>query len=184
MMENVRKDRNNVAYIDGANLYNGMVTLGWKLDYRRFRIWLEEKYGIRKAYLFIGMMPKNRDLYTKLQEKGYTLIFKEVTYDRNSGKPKGNCDADLVVKAMEDAYENIFDTALLVTSDGDYASLVNFLCIKKKFTAIISPAIKERCSILLKRLNVPIVYIYDKRTTLEYTFFVKNKKAPDADRTA
>lgn len=51
-------NHNNFAYIDGANLYNGMGSLGWKLDYKRFRIWLTEKYGIRKAYLFLGMVPK------------------------------------------------------------------------------------------------------------------------------
>ncbi|MEK7665600.1 MAG: hypothetical protein AAB337_01830 [Patescibacteria group bacterium] len=38
--------RNNFAYIDGANLYKGVAGDGWKLDYRRFRVWLEEKYGV------------------------------------------------------------------------------------------------------------------------------------------
>jgi hypothetical protein len=31
------KDENNFAFIDGANLHCGMDTLGWKLDYRKFR---------------------------------------------------------------------------------------------------------------------------------------------------
>src|SRR5690242_19678853 len=100
-----------------------MKTLGWKLDYRKFRVWLREKHGVQQAYLFLGMMPKYADMYTSLQEKGYTLIFKEVTYD-GTGKAKGNCDADIVVKAMQDAYEHAFEKALLVASDGDYASLV------------------------------------------------------------
>jgi len=89
----MKQKGNNFAYIDGANLYRGIVSSGWSMDYRRFRVWLFEKYGIRKAYLFIGLIPKYRDLYQYLQEAGFTLVFKEVVYD-DAGKPKGNCDAD------------------------------------------------------------------------------------------
>jgi len=163
----VKINANNVAYIDGANLYNGMASLGWKLNYRRFRVWLTEKYGVKQAYIFLGMMPKYKDLYTALQEDGYTLIFKEVIYDK-AGKAKGNCDADLVVKAMQDAYENSFEKAVLISSDGDYASLVKFLLDKDKFNVVLSSAPQDRCSVLLKRTGAPIVYISDKRSTLEY----------------
>ena len=75
------KANNNFAYIDAANLHKGVGDLGWKLDYRRFRIWLKEKYEIENAYLFIGLVPDNKDLYTSLQEMGYLLVYKEVTYD-------------------------------------------------------------------------------------------------------
>src|SRR3989344_8795296 len=90
-----KRENKNYAYIDGANLHKGVESLGWQLDYKRFRVWLKDKYGIAQAYLFIGLIPRNKDLYTRLQEAGFTLIFKEVVYD-NEGKVKGNCDADLV----------------------------------------------------------------------------------------
>lgn len=38
---------NNFAYIDGANLHTGIMDLGWRLDYSRFRVWLTEKYGVK-----------------------------------------------------------------------------------------------------------------------------------------
>ena len=72
---------NNFAYIDAANLHKGVADLGWKLDYKRFRLWLRDKYHIQTAYLFIGLVPGNKDLYTNLQEMGYVLVYKEVTYD-------------------------------------------------------------------------------------------------------
>lgn len=97
----MRHGGNNVAYIDGANLHKGAEQLGWKFDYKKFRIWLLEKYGVSQAYLFLGLVPKYKNLYTRLQEIGFTLVFKEVTYDGN-GKVKGNCDADIVVRAMRD----------------------------------------------------------------------------------
>lgn len=158
----------NAAYIDGANLHNGIKSLSWDFDYKRFRVWLREKYAVEQAYLFIGMMPKYAELYTRLQEQGYTLVFKDVIYD-NNGKAKGNCDADLVVVAMQDAYENKFDSAVLVSSDGDYAPLVKFLIAKEKMLAVVSPYETQKCSVLLKRTGIKISYIADQKTILRTT---------------
>lgn len=159
------KKKNNFAFIDGANLHKGIHGLGWKLDYKRFRIWLSEKYSVSRAYIFIGNVPKYNDLYTYLQENGFTLVFKEVVYD-GDGKPKGNCDADLVLKVTQEAYENVFDKAIIVSSDGDYACLVKFLIEKNKLEVILSPASVKKCSILLKRTGATISYIDDQRLIL------------------
>ena len=175
----MRKKENNFAYIDGANLHKGVASLGWGLDYTRFRVWLSEKYGVYTAYLFIGLIPKYKELYKFLQESVFTIVFKEVVYD-GDGKPKGNCDADLVVQAMQDAYENKFARAVLIASDGDYAGLVKFLLKKRKFSVVLSPHPKERCSILLKRTGARIAYISDQRSRLELT---QKEKAPGGDGT-
>ena len=174
----MKNKSNNFAYIDGANLYRGVEGLGWKLDYRRLRVWLSEKYGIKNAYIFIGLIPKYKELYKYLQECGFTLIFKEVVYD-GDGKPKGNCDADLVLQATRDAYENKFDKAIIVSSDGDYASLIKFLKERGKLKAILSPHIQNLCSILLKRTGVPIAYLNDQKRILQ----IQKEKAPDGDET-
>ena len=158
---------NNVAYIDGANLHKGIGDLGWTMDYRRFRIWLQDKYSVERAYLFLGLVPRHKDLYTSLQEAGYTIIFKETAYDGN-GKVKGNCDADLVLKAAIDFYEKKFNQAVLVSSDGDYAGLVGFLNEKQVFRALLSPG--NHCSFLLRKLNISIVYLGTKRGILEKRF--------------
>ncbi len=174
----MKNKSNNFAYIDGANLYRGVESLRWKLDYRRFRIWLSEKYGVKSAYLFIGLIPKYKELYKHLQESGFTLVFKEVVYD-GDGKPKGNCDADLVLQATRDAYEDKFENAVIVSSDGDYASLVKFLKESKKLKVILSPHTKNLCSILLKRTGAPIAYLNDQKSILQ----IQKEKAPDGDGT-
>lgn len=161
----MKENKNNIAYIDGANLHKGIESLGWKLNYRKLRVWLSDKYNIKTAYFFIGLVPKNKDLYTYLQESGFTLIFKEVVYD-GDGKPKGNCDADLVLQATKDAYDNKFNKTVIISSDGDYASLVKFLSEKEKLCVILSPSSKDKCSILLKRTGVKISYINDQRSQL------------------
>jgi len=171
--------KNNFAYIDGANLDKALNDLGWVLDYKRFRVWLSEKYGVERAYIFIGMVPKYKNLYRYLQEAGFTLIFKEVIYD-GTGKPKGNCDADFVLQTVCDVYENNFNKAVIVSSDGDYSSLVKFLMERNKLEVILSPSNQKKCSILLKRTNAKISYINDQKSILG----VQKEKAPNEDKTS
>lgn len=161
----IRKE-NNHAFIDGANLHHGMNSLGWKLDYPRFRIFLSEKYSVTTAYIFLGLIPKYKDLYESLQKAGFVLVFKEVIYGED-GKAKGNCDAELVVKAVQEAYENTFNKAVLISSDGDYFPLVKLLIDKGKMECILSPYETAKCSILLKRTGVKISYISDQKNLLK-----------------
>jgi len=168
----MNKYKNNFAYIDGNNLYQGIKSANWKIDFYRFRKWLSDKYGIKRVYYFIGLIPKEKDLYASLQKVGYTLIFKEVIYDGN-GKPKGNCDADLVLQASIDFFENNCENQILVTSDGDYSCLAKFLKDKNRLAAILSPSNANKCSILLKRINAPIVYLNDIQSKV-----CLKKKAP------
>lgn len=155
----------NLAYIDATNLDKALRDIGWKLDYKKFRVWLKEKYRVERAYIFIGLIPKYKDLYTYLQSCGFELAFKDVIYQ--SGVPKGNCDSDLIMKASSDLYEGDLNNAILVTSDGDYAPLVKVLLAKSRLEMILSPSFPHKCSILLKRTGAPIAYLNDQRKLLE-----------------
>ena len=171
----MQNKENNFAYIDGANLYKGVQELGWSLDYKRFRRWLRDKYSVERAYIFIGLIPGNKNLYTFLQEAGFTLVFKETTYN-GRGKVKGNCDADLVLKAVVDYYEKQFKKAVIVASDGDYAGLIKFFKKKKALLSLISP--NNKCSFLLRKLNISLVYLDTQQNKLNYS---RKEKAPDGD---
>ena len=166
------------VYIDGANLHKGIVELGWELDYKRFYVWLKDKYKITSAYLFIGFIPKNKNLYTRLQEAGFILVYKEVTYD-GGGMVKGNCDAILVLKTTSDFYEKSFENAIIISSDGDYAELVNFLKEKNVLRAVISPS--NKCSYLLRKQNIRLIYLDSQREKLEIVQI--KEKAPGGDKT-
>ena len=90
---------NNYAFIDSQNLNLSIKDQGWRLDYKRFCRYLEDKYKVTKAFLFIGYIPTHQTLYTALQQQGYILVFKP-TLDFKDGKIKGNVDAELVLHAM------------------------------------------------------------------------------------
>ncbi len=47
----MRKPLVNFAFIDSQNLNLGVKKLGWDLDYKRFRIYLREKFCISKGSL-------------------------------------------------------------------------------------------------------------------------------------
>ena len=154
---------NNFAYIDGANLHRGVKSLGWNLDYKKFRVWLKEKYSSTNAYLFIGLVSKNKNLYTYLQEAGFILVYKEITYD-GTGTIKGNCDAALVLKVTSDFYEKHYNKAVIISSDGDYAELVDFLKQKEALKMVISP--NDKCSYLLRKQNIPLSYLSNQKEKL------------------
>ncbi len=161
----MEKKENNYAFIDSQNVNMGVEELGWKLDFRKFIIYLREKYSVKTAYLFIGYLPENQSLYSNLQKYGYLLIFKPVMKD-NSGKPKGNVDADLVLQTMVDFDK--YSEAIIVSSDGDFYSLVEYLYAKNKLGAVLSPN-KEKCSILLrKKAKEKIFFKDDLKSKLEY----------------
>lgn len=153
------------AYIDSNNLNLGIKALGWKFDFQRFRIYLREKYNVSVAYLFIGYVPTQQDLYSSLQKTGYVLIFKPTLPDRD-GNVKGNIDADLVLQAMID-YKK-YDKAIVVTSDGDFYSLVKYLYEQNKLLFVMSPYVRTCSALLKKAAKEKIVFMDNLRKKLEY----------------
>ena len=161
------KKENNFAYIDSQNLHRGVKSMGWVLDFKRFRVYLKEKYHVNQAYIFIGFVPGNQKLYNALQEYGYILIFKPVVLGEDK-ETKGNIDADLVLQTMIDLHENKFDQAIIVSSDGDFYSLVDYLYSKNKLRVVISPYVKTCSSLLKKTAKEKIVFLDNLKEKLEY----------------
>lgn len=145
----IKKQQNNFAFIDGQNLYLAIKELGWRIDYKKFRIYLKEKYGVNKAYIFMGFLPENQAMYSFLQTVGYVLVFKPIVLYQD-GYIKGNCDAELVLQVMMDKEE--YDQAIIVSGDGDFYCLVKYLDKQKKLGKVLAPS-PENCSSLLTKIT-------------------------------
>lgn len=155
---------NNFAFIDSQNVNLSIRDLGWKMDWKRFRIFLRDKYQVEKAFLFLGYVPGNEALYTAMQQAGYIVIFKPTL--EKDGVIKGNCDAELVMHCMIQ-YKN-FEKALIISGDGDFHCLIEFLAKKKKLLKVGIPN-RKRYSSLLKKFRTPyFFYLGDLRHRLEY----------------
>lgn len=164
----MEKKENNFAFIDSQNLNLSIRNQGWLLDYKKFRKYLEDKYNVTKAFLFIGYVPQNQDLYTSLQESGYIVIFKP-TLTLPNGKVKGNVDAELVLHAMVE-YQK-YDKALIVTGDGDFYCLVDYLIKQDKLLKLMIPN-EKKFSSLYRKVMSHIVFMNNLKEKLEY------RKAP------
>lgn len=154
------------AFIDSQNLNLGTQASGWKLDFRKFRLYLKNKYGVERAYLFIGQLTGNESLYTSLNEMGYILVMKPTTEYKVDGKTvvKGNVDAELVLHAAAIQYKQ-YDKAIIVSGDGDFRCLVEYLRDKEKLLHVMVP--NDTFSKLLRDYTKFIVRIGQLRQKLE-----------------
>jgi uncharacterized LabA/DUF88 family protein len=161
----VKKPQNNYAFIDGNNLHLSVINIGWKLDYRKFRQYLTDKYHVVKAYYFIGKVPGMEQLYSNLLRYGFELIFKPPIKDKH-GDYKGNVDAELVLQAMID-FNNYYG-AVIVTSDGDFGCLVEYLEKMGKLERLLA-ASKGGCSRYLRiAAGSKVDYMDSLKSKLEY----------------
>lgn len=154
----------NFAFIDGQNLHLGLREIGVALDFRRFRIYLRDRLQVAEAYYFLGYLPEQQPLYANLQRAGFILQFKEVARD-HAGKAKGNIDVDLTLHTVDKISQ--YNKAVIVTSDGDFASLVSYLIEKNKLRTVLSPH-RAKCSYLLRRTaKGHIDFLEDIRSKIE-----------------
>ncbi len=166
----------NYAFIDSQNLNLSVRELGWKLDFMRFRRYLKEKYKVEKAFLFIGFIEGNNQLYQSLQEAGFICIFRP-TLKYKDGTTKGNCDAELVLQAMIEY--PCYQKAIIVTGDGDFYCLVRYLIDQNKLAAVLIPnRLKFSALLKLKEFRPYLQYMNDLENKLAY-----KKKRPHKDKT-
>ncbi|MBI2019049.1 NYN domain-containing protein [Candidatus Daviesbacteria bacterium] len=162
------------AFIDSQNLNLGtskdifhgrkLTYKGWKLDFKKFRIYLTDKFRVDKAFLCIGYIKQNESLYKKLRADGYKLIFKPTVKD-HQGKSKGNVDAELVLHAAAVEFSR-YDKAVIVSGDGDFYCLHEYLEKNNKLLRIIIPNSKSESS-LLKKFHKYKTFIEFEKKKLE-----------------
>jgi hypothetical protein len=147
----------NIAYIDGQNLFMGTTTQrpSWKVDLEKFRVYLFKKYNVTKAYYYLGYVQNGLNfeaLYDDIQAAGFILRFRE----HNSammGKKKGNVDSDIIFSVMKQLYKkDDFDKIVLVSGDGDYKTLVDFLIEERRLEKVLFPE-GRRASSLYKSVT-------------------------------
>ncbi len=188
------KRPNTYAFIDSQNLNLGTQRMGWKLDWRKFRQYLADKHGVTKAYMFIGYMSENEQLYEYMHELGYLVVLKPTVdislsheasekaaakaianpaaiktgddKEKEKEKPtiKGNVDAELVLYAMKELPN--YSRAIIVSGDGDFFSLAEYLQERGKLAHILTP--NWQYSSLLKAFDDKIIRLDQLRRQLTY----------------
>jgi len=154
----------NIAFIDGQNLHLGTKQNDWRVDFAKFGRYLKDKYKVSHTYYFIGYKSdKHKDIYSQLEKAGFIVVFKEHTPHLIAQK-KGNVDTDIVFEVMKSLIDNTdFNKIILVSGDGDYKKLVDYIIHKDKFKKILFP-------------NKKFVSSLYKGLALEYFDYIENFK--------
>ena len=158
----MKSKQNNFAFIDSQNLNLAIRGLGWYLDFVKFRKYITDRFAVSKAFLFIGYIYKNQDLYTFLQKAGYIIIFKP-TLRLPDEQVKGNVDAELVLHTMIE-YQN-YDKAVIISGDGDFYCLIKYLMEQNKLERLIIPN-KYKLSSLLRQFSYCISFLNNTKEKL------------------
>lgn len=162
------------AFIDGQNLHQGITRA---LDYKKFRIYLRDKYKVSKAYYFLWFQDKENSLYETLQEAWFILVFNLKGEHLKSSK-KWNVDTNIVFHMMKKLIEWTMQWALLVSGDGDYKMVVDYLVEKRKLNKVLCPNLRFASSLYRHAKNLdPKFFDYiDKSDIKKKISYIK--KAP------
>ena len=160
----MKKGKENYAFIDGQNVNLAIRDQWWKLDWKRLRVYLKDKYKINKVYLFIWYISSNLELYSFLEDCWYSLVFKPVL--EIDWKTKWNVDAELVLQVMIDFKK--YDKAIIITWDWDFACLIKYLRNKSKLQKLIVPNQKRYSSFLRREWKWLIDSLSNLKKKLEY----------------
>lgn len=172
---------NTYAFIDSQNLNLGVQRMGWKMDWRKFRQLLKNKYGVSKAYTFIGYMSENEQLYEYMHELGYLVVLKPTVgitsqnpelKEEEKATVKGNIDVELVLFALKELQN--YERAIIVSGDGDFFSLIEYLDQHNKLYKVMTP--NWQYSSLLKKYEENIIRLDKLKAQLSYKDRAKRVK--------
>ncbi len=97
-----------IVYIDSQNIHKWIQDYhGWIIDWRRFFIYLKDKYLVDEIKIFFWFLKEQRWLYKKLKKIWYKICFKD-TLILPDGSIKWNVDIDIVIFSLKDYYEKSF----------------------------------------------------------------------------
>ena len=169
-----------ICFIDNSNIFHGQQAVGWRIDWEKFQQFLEQSGQIWQTYFFASEEDPPRAIQTRFYQflKNqlrweivlYTLGEKSV-HCQNCGQSetvpdeKGT-DVGIATKMLMLAINRAYETAILVSGDGDYLETVKF--IKNLGLRIEIIAWRGGTSgELAQESSAPVVYLDDIKAQIE-----------------
>lgn len=124
--EQVLENRGRVAiFIDGSNLFYAALQLGIEIDYTKLLCRLTAGSRLLRSFFYTGVdrsNEKQQGFLLWMRRNGYRVISKDLV-QLPDGSKKANLDVEIAVDMM--ALVGSYDTAVLVSGDGDLAYAVD-----------------------------------------------------------
>ncbi|MDF5732037.1 MAG: NYN domain-containing protein [Rhizonema sp. PD38] len=124
-------NRGRIAiFIDGANLFHAALQLGIEIDYAKLLCYLSQGGRLLRSFFYTGVdrtNEKQQGFLLWMRRNGYRVVTKDLI-QLPDGSKKANLDIEIAVDIMNLA--PYYDTAVLVSGDGDLAYAVNAVSYK------------------------------------------------------
>ena len=124
--DQILENRGRVAiFIDGSNLFYAALQLAIEIDYTKLLLCLTDGSRLLRAFFYTGVdrtNEKQQGFLLWMRRNGYRVISKELV-QLPDGSKKANLDVEIAVDMM--ALIGSYDTAVLVSGDGDLAYAVD-----------------------------------------------------------
>ena len=117
-----------IIFIDNSNIFKGFQKYKVKVDYEKLKNILSQNRKLNNIFLYEGVVypisPEKKKWYEDLHSKSGYII--KTSFDKiamNDAVEK-KVDIQIAIDMVSLAYENAYDTALLVSGDGDFVPVL------------------------------------------------------------
>lgn len=152
-------NRGRVAiFIDGSNLFYAALQLGVEIDYTKLLNRLTGSSRLLRSFFYTGVdraNEKQQGFLLWMRRNGYRVITKDLV-QLPDGSKKANLDVEIAVDML--SLVGSYDTAILVSGDGDLAYAVNAVSYKGVRVEVLS---------LRSMTSDSLINVADRYTDLE-----------------
>ncbi len=131
------------AFVDAANvIYRNSDVHPWKIDLRKLHKYLKERFGVERVLYYGGIDNRNQTqvrIYKKMEEWGYELRLNPVKHfvnERGEWYTKADVDSRMTFEMMR--FLPDYDRAIVLTGDGDFYWVLEFLLQTKEQVRLIA----------------------------------------------
>jgi uncharacterized LabA/DUF88 family protein len=137
-LEEAKTQERVVVFVDGSNLFYAASQLSLEIDYAKFLHFLVNGRRLLRAYFYTGVdrtNEKQQGFLLWMSRNGYRVISKDLQQMPDGGK-KANLDVEIAVDMV--SLVGSYDTAILVTGDGDLAYAANAVAYHGVWVEVVS----------------------------------------------
>jgi len=120
-----------IVFVDNSNIFKGFRKYNIKVDYETLKDFITRGRYLKNIFLYEGVVypisPEKKKWYEELSNRsGYVI---KASFDKiaSSGAIEKKIDIKIAIDIISFAYEDAYDTAVLVSGDGDFVPVIKKL---------------------------------------------------------
>ena len=151
------KAKKTIAYIDASNIILSSQRVQIDIDFSKLKKYLEDKFRVSEIYYFTPNLKSTRIDNEALATLKFKVIYKEIYYENS--KTKGNCDVEISHFVTKHIENNIVDSLIFLSGDGDFTMLLKYAQSKNVNIKLIPTDVKSTSKMLRHNFYDKITYI-------------------------